>query len=357
MAINTYTIPIHGIIGEEVTINDVLLHIHKAKNCPILLLDINSAGGDVEESDKIYNALIGTQKTIITKNSGMVASAAVKLFLAGGCKANCNYNVKLGDYLIHNPWVQPEESTAQDLENMALQLREIEDNIAEFYAERTGCDVGIIKSYMVENKPLTAQQVDELGFATLVKEPVINARAYINKSKNMDNKQFEEKLTVFGALLNKLEKLFKPKGMVLQDVNGVTIDFGEAIADPSMIVVGTQNVMVDGTPANGQFVLADGTTITIENGNVTAIAPASGDNEIEDLKNQLETLKAENESLKTTNSTAVNQTETLKGEVMNLKKAYNEIKALTGNFEPKLENSPNKENQPTKFKYNGLKNK
>jgi hypothetical protein len=208
--------------------------------------------------------------------------------------------------------------------------------------------------------PMTPEQIETLGFATIVKPTNIQACAFINKKNNMDSK-LNDSLTVFGKLLDRLSKLIpQPKAMVITDVNGVNIDFGTDITDPSQIVEGVTGVTIDGQPATGNYVIANGTTITIEAGEVKAVT-AQGGSEIETLKKENEALKQQlsDASKKATDAEA--NINSLNGEVKAMALEFEKLKKMAGNYQLKSSNDPgqptgepNMQN-PQAFTYKGKK--
>ena len=95
--------------------------------------------------------------------------------------------------------------------------------------------------------------------------------------------------------------LVKPKNLIVQDVNGNELDFGESVQTPEQIAVGA-TATVGGNPANGDYAMPDGTVYVFENGTLTEIKAPESEEDMDALKTENETLKAENEALKTENN-------------------------------------------------------
>jgi ATP-dependent protease ClpP protease subunit len=297
-----YTIPVYGLIGSPespddkakyFTYNDLLLHINKAQGYDIIELDIASDGGYCDVEDKMEKILIATGKQIISKNSGNICSAASRLFTLAP-KGSRLYDPSKGIFLIHNPWGEV-EGDSSDLATASKELQSIENDYAKWYSEKTGADINVIKGFMKENIPLTPEQIESLGFATIVK-PVINAVAKLKSNYNQmeNNKEITEKLNVFEKTLNKILASFKPKSLMIADADGKELEFPE-ITTPEEITVGVK-ILENGTPANGEFLQTDGTTIVADNGAVTEVKPKA--DETQALKDENEALKAELEALK-----------------------------------------------------------
>jgi len=295
MEINsTYTLPIIGEIGKDFKYTDLLMHLNAAKNSSTIHGVIGSPGGDIEEGLKIRDGLMNSGKVIKMSNSGDVASIAVSIFLAAP-KALRKFDPSKGVFLIHLPLVQPEDLTepaytADDLDFISKSLKSYGMELAKQYVKDTGSDLEILKAFMAENKPLTPEQISGLGFAT-IEQPAFKAVALITtKKEEMENKEVIEKLKNHETLLDKIHKKLFAKNLMLQDVNGVEIDFGDAVQTPEQIVVGVE-AKVDSKPAEGDITMPDGSVLTFKAGKLETITPPS-------QPVDAEALKAENEDLK-----------------------------------------------------------
>jgi ATP-dependent Clp protease protease subunit len=279
-----YNIPIIGVIGEQFKMTDLLMHINNAKNFGALNLLIDSPGGDVDAADKMAEALVKTGKEIHATNSGDVASAASRIFCVAP-KQNRTFDPTKGQFVIHNPWANV-EGDAEYMQMAAKQLKKTEDAYTNYYSERTGCDAEIVKAFMSENTPLTSEQIESLGFATIVSH-TIKPVAFLNLNNNkMDEKQFSK----IEQMFSKVFAMFRIKALVITDVNGNEIDFG-ALNAPEEIIPGVE-ATVNGTPAEGEYVRPDGSVLKFESGKLLDIVPPAPD-EVEMLKEQIASLEAE----------------------------------------------------------------
>lgn len=153
-----------SISGNEVTVN------------------IDSPGGNEAISDKIASFLDTLGKKITTVQTGIVASAAVKIFLKGSVrKANANY-----PFLIHNTHIDPQDIPvnldANNSQALATMLQESRTSLASFYAKATGNNEQAIIAVMDQDQPMNASQALALGFATEITNE-IPILAKINMSK------------------------------------------------------------------------------------------------------------------------------------------------------------------------------
>lgn len=304
-----YNIPIYGLIGSPESkedkakyfqFTDLLMHLNNARAFDTLNLDIASDGGYVDVCDKMIDAIKGTGKFITSCNSGNVCSAASKLFTLAP-KGSRFFHSERGVFLIHNPWGTV-EGDSTELADAAKSLRSIETEYAKWYEAATGSDITIIQAFMSENIPLTPEQIESLGFATIV-QPDIKAVAKLTLKNNlMDNKEVTEKLNGFEKTLQKVLAFFKIKALMLSDANGKELEFPD-LTDVSEVAVGVK-VMENGAPANGEYPQPDGSVLKCENGILMEIIPAAGGDDLEAIKTENEALKAEIESLKAAKVTA-----------------------------------------------------
>ena len=137
--------------------------------------------------------------------------------------------------------------------------------------------------------------------------------------------------------------------MVLQDVNGTELDFGDSIQTVEQIVVGV-TATANGTAPSGEYVMEDGTVYVFENGTLSEIKAPEMD-ETAELKKQVEALTAENNALKSENETVKNQLETVKNEAKKeVDLIKNEFSVFKNQFtkEPPVQNTPENPNPPKK---------
>lgn len=354
---DTYSIPINGIIGkkpEEDQSDDkyfgmpeLLIHLKNSAKYSVLELLIDSPGGDIDEGLRMKEAIISTGKTVISKNTGDVMSMAVDLFLIPHSE-NRYFNPSKGRFLIHNPWTTAEGDSAY-LDAVSKEMKRYEKDCAKRYAEATGTDENIIGQFMAEEVYMTPEQIEQLGFAKIVR-PEIKAVAKfnINKNEKMELKQVEEKLSIIEKFMLKVETFFTPKAMVVNDVNGTELDFGSSITDVSQIVVGV-SATVAGAPAAGEFTMPDGTIYVFEGGILNEIRPAGGmDDEM--LKAENEKLKAELEALRGKNDEVEKALNAFKAEHEEAKKVIAEFKAMYKKPEIPA-NNPSNNNQDQKFSF------
>jgi vacuolar-type H+-ATPase subunit I/STV1 len=109
-------------------------------------------------------------------------------------------------------------------------------------------------------------------------------------------------LNVIEKALNSIkDKLFPAKNLVIQDVNGIEIDFGDEVETSDQIQVGS-TATVDGSPAEGEYTLSDGTVYVFEGGSITEIREPEGEEEeaeemVDELQEEVNNLTEENKEL------------------------------------------------------------
>jgi hypothetical protein len=199
--------------------------------------------------------------------------------------------------LIHNPWTcmcgddELFNKTAKELEEEKI-------NLAQLYADASGKTLDEMLSLMKEERILNSMEMQKLNFAQVREWNGKEIKPLINND-NM-NEQETKKLDGIADKLNAIkDKLFpsKPKNLVLQDVNGTEIDFGDEIETSDQIQIGS-TATVDGAAAEGEYTMSDGTVYVFEAGSVTEIREPDDeettDNSVEELQEEVNNLKEEN---------------------------------------------------------------
>tara|TARA_R110002167_G_scaffold81296_2_gene222679 strand:+ start:11900 stop:12991 length:1092 start_codon:yes stop_codon:yes gene_type:complete len=338
-------INIYGVIGQLedlapnepfTTFLDVVKQVEARKESESLNVVINSPGGLVEEGDKIYDYLKSLDKPVKTIALDECASIATKIFMAGGQR-----EIHPGtSFMIHNPWGGA-EGDADEMEYYAGELRALEKELCTFYSNETGTSKEAIKSLMKQETTLTPEEAVQLGFATSVfSREGLKAVAYSNKLKSktkmsdqITKKDFDSKLDKFMNSINKLIN-GKKKALLLQDANGVEIDFPEVMEGEVPAV--NDSAVVDGKPAEGEHTMPDGTVYVFAGGKVSEIkeatAPPADGEELATLKQENERLKAELEASNLAKTEKETELETVLEGVKAMKKDFKKLKKLSGNF-------------------------
>ena len=264
---------------------------------------INSNGGQVSEGFAIYDLLTNSGKTITTIGEGSVKSIATVVFLSGTEREL----LPNAEFLIHNPWIDPfnlpsSQLTAEDLQNIADEMKSAEDKMSQFYADKTGTDISSIQDLMKEDKNITADKALELKFATKILTPV-KAFAFAIPTKHKEENTMSKAIDAINAKVDKIFSFLKTKADAAQ-ASGSTITDGDGKTyntDNETVDVGTKVTNTDGTPAADMTItLADGTVVvTDSNGVVTSVtAPAAqAETDVEKLNAKVAELTKQNEEL------------------------------------------------------------
>lgn len=321
---------ITGLIGTMpmetgVELIDVISQVKKQPEATSFNVHINSEGGVVDTGFDIYNYLKSLNLPIKTIGSGVVASIATVVFMAGDTRVlreNTNF-------MIHLP-MGGVDGTADEIEDYAKEVRVVEDKLVKFYSEKINLDKEAVRPLLKNETWLDGVKALELGFSNQTDLPMV-AKAYLNLNTN--NMTKEDKSWIesgFEKIMNLLKT--KVSNIMLQDANGATLDFPE-IEEGQEITVGSI-ATVDGAPADGEYVLPDGKTFVFVDGELTEIIEMEEGVDSEDMQAQLDALRLENEQLKTAKLEAQTEVETQKELVVNLTKEVKEFKKqITSRFD------------------------
>lgn len=340
---NTAILKIYGDIGEvdqmmemfgmpdsSISAKTVSDFLDDHKEAKAITVKINSRGGDVQEGWAIYDLLVNSGKKIKTIGEGKVYSIATIVFMAGEEREM----MKNADGLIHNPYIPPytlaDAYESADLIKIAEGLKQEEEKILDFYAEKTGSDKAKLAEYMKEDTKLSAEDMLTLGFATKVIEPV-KAYAYvkqINKIK-MDEKAFFEKL---GSTLDKaVEKItgfsrLAAKNQDLTDMDGNVLTLEKESGDP---MVG------DVASPDGTYVMDSGKTIVVTDGVISAIEDtATPDDPMQKAQERIAELEAQVADLEAAKAEASAEKETLAAETQKAVALVEDLRKLKNEWKP-----------------------
>lgn len=334
---------ISGLIGsleteKGVELIDVITQVKKQPTATSYNVHINSEGGVVDTGFDIYNYLKNLGLPIKTIGSGLVASIATVIFMAGNERILRNGT----QFMVHLPMGGITNGTADEIEDYARETRQVEDRIVKFYSDLTNVDKETIKALLRNETWLDTSKALELGFTTNQDLPMV-AKAYFKNTNTNTNMTKEDKSWIeqkFDALLNMIKS--PVKNIVVQDANGRSVDFPD-IEEGQDIVVGSK-ATIDGTPAEGDVVMPDGRTFVFAGGELVEIREAEVEDDMEakynELKEKYDALtneKAEVENKLVESETAITN---LRNEVVAFKKQ------VTSKFEGEFKKDPKKVDEP-----------
>lgn len=140
----------------------------KLKGAGDIVLKINSPGGSVFDGIAIYNDLKAHNGNVRVEITGIAASIASIIAMAGDEIAIAEN----GMMMIHNAWTIA-AGNAEELQAQADVLSKIDGNLALTYASRKGTPgVRAIKQMMADETWMTGKEAKANGFATEILTPV-----------------------------------------------------------------------------------------------------------------------------------------------------------------------------------------
>lgn len=283
--------------------------------------NIHCPGGEVEEGLAIYDCLRTSGKNIYMNIEGSCHSMAVTLLLAAP-KENRTANPNCVA-LIHQvqSWAC---GSVEELERAAAEARTLQDKIINIYSDRTGMSKEDLQAIMDEQKERTAQELLEWGFISRVntyntnikKTNISKTQITMSKAKNLKQKASD--------FLNSLRN-FVGEAVNYEFTDGDGNVLFTTEEEDDTLVVGETKASPDGV-----FTIADGRTITIEDGVVTAIEePGSEGGEGGEGGDGGEGGEGGDENLQTENANLRTENADLKAKLV---EATNLIKELRSNI-------------------------
>lgn len=299
-----------GDVGFDITVESLIPYVNEGKE---IILD--TFGGDLWESWKIYDAIKLLNINPSIGVLGTCASSGMQILLA----TENRWASKNSRGLIHNPWTF-EVGDDNVMRNTAEQLAQEKIQLAELYSAISGDSQEEILDLMKKEIFLNSQQLLDKNF---IKEIRNNSKPII-QNKKMENTEAKKKIDSISSSLNWLKNLVSgPKNLLVQDVNGVEIDF-PTIETMEQLTVGLE-ATIDGGPATGDHVLEDGRTLVFESGELTEIKEEETNEGDEDM----DALKQENADLKTENERLTSEVEANKNALNAKQKEFDTFKSET----------------------------
>ena len=327
-----------GEIGFDITTEILLPYLQDGKE-----IVMDSFGGSLWEGWRLHDTVkaLGTNPSIGI--IGTCASAATLLLLA----TENRWSTENSRLLIHNPWA----SVVGDDDEMLSEgsnLKQEKNRIVNLYSKVSGKSVDELLALMKEERFMTSDEMLAYNFITKIRGDLsINNNNL--KNKEMNKEEIKDALAEQEKnLLGHIKSWFKgaPKAAVFQDVNGVDLDFGEAVETLEQIEVG-MTATVDGEPADGEVVLSNGYTYVFVAGEVTEIIIPEED----DLETENAALKQELEMLKAKNTLNVSEVKNLKSEIGKIRadtlKSLNKVKSDFDIFKNKFSDGAPSANVPS----------
>mgnify|MGYP003624348575 CR=1 FL=1 len=296
---------------------------------------INSGGGVVETGDDIYNYLKSLPQSVTTIGSGVVASIATVIFMAGSVR-KVTPNT---EFMIHLPTGSADYLSADQLDLYAKEIKNIENRMVKFYCQNTNLEAEAVLPLLRNETWLTNDQLKNFGF-TNSEQMLAVAKANINinpKQKTMSKKAETMLSKIFDAVVGKQ----KPTSKILYNADDQEVDFYE-LDEETMPSVGDM-ANVAGSLAEGSYVMADGQTFVFVAGALTEIVEVEEDEELtlEEAKSQLEIANATIANLEGKTATLKADLATAKSSLEEKTEIVDKITAMRSKFidskqEPKV---------------------
>jgi ATP-dependent protease ClpP protease subunit len=223
---NTLNISINDDIGSYwgATADDLAYLLSKSPDVKDIEVDINSDGGSVFQGTSIYNQLKNHPAKVTTRVTGLAASAASYVFLAGDVRI-----MNTGSFLmIHKPMAgaiaDADElrdkpmagaiADADELRDIAENLDKIQEGIIDIYEEETNLDREALSEMVNAETWIGQTEGLEMGFATEISE----------EEATVTNKyDFVEYTNKFNSDIPKeAEKFFKNRSAIQRLWNKIT---------------------------------------------------------------------------------------------------------------------------------------
>jgi len=305
-----------------------------------LVHHITTPGGDVYEGYEAYHFLRGLGKPIRTVVEGQCQSIGTLIMLAGDEVISLDPS----RLMVHEASIPPMGigGTADVLERGAIELKKINAEMAQRYAEKTGKPLEAIVELMKKETPMSAHEAKSFGFVDNVVKSLGDLKVYNNLKAVALGKDMNE-----GTGFEKLEKMFGDFFAKFSANTGAPIApkaIDLATADGKTLVVDSQDgdlvgksVTVDGAPAEGTYPLADGRSLVCVAGKVTEVKEAmtAEQKEIADLKSQLQAIQTEKQALEAAKQSSDTQLNTVKTDMEKIQTEIVALKKMTiGNPNP-----------------------
>lgn len=342
---------INGQIGSTpsekgVELIDIIQQVKAQEGSLSYRVHINSEGGVVDTGFDIFNYLKSLQVPITTVGSGLVASIATVVFMAGTTRILTSGT----QFMIHSP-IGGIDGTADEIALYAESVRDCENKLIKFYTQQTGLNSDALSPLLRNETWLTEDQATSLGFATLMNEPIL-AKAYLKINKTEINMTEKDKTWIeekFSQILNSFKK--QTVNIILQDANGMSIDFPEVAEGESPAIGAIANV--DGQPAEGEYLMPDGATYVFVGGALTEMI-VNNDNVLEDELATLRQQLAEKEAELQANVTTIAEQN---AQITNIVKEVKELKAgITSRFDGDSKKDNKKDDAITNQALSALEN-
>jgi ATP-dependent Clp protease, protease subunit len=174
-----------------------------------VVVNINSPGGDFFEGATIYNLLIEHKGHVTVNVSGLAASAASVIAMAGD-----TINIsQVGFLMIHNAWGRV-VGNRHDMIASADVFGVFDASMRDLYVARTGLESKAVEKLMDNETWLNATDAVEKGFATdIIEVKTVEKDGSDKKAKAMAKRTIEMALAKQGISKKEREDIFQMAGV------------------------------------------------------------------------------------------------------------------------------------------------
>ncbi len=195
--------------GRGTSISDVQEFIDRNRSAPVIRVQISSTGGDIWTGLAIYEALMRFPGKVHTFGSGIVASAASIIFLAGSTRELAENT----EFMIHQAWVEVAGGVSE-LANAGRSLDQVNSSMVAIIVQRTGQDKAVVKQWIDAETWFSAHDAKTFGFATLVSSAVQTMASHdVSRFVNTPLKLKQQALKRFADAIRPKPRL-SPEAMV-----------------------------------------------------------------------------------------------------------------------------------------------
>lgn len=179
-----------------------------------LVINLSSGGGEVTAASEIYTALRQMNTTVSINITGMAASAASIIAMAGDT-VNISPTAQM---MIHQASLRDVSGNKDDLTHLSNILDKTDQSIVQAYVDRTGLPVDKIVKMMADETFLTAQEAVEYGFADQI---MFTGTSTQNKVTNsLETGMFpDDVINKIGTLISVKEQVKNKKAQEVPDTN------------------------------------------------------------------------------------------------------------------------------------------
>jgi ATP-dependent Clp protease protease subunit len=260
-------------------------------------MSINSPGGSCLEGFAIYDAVRAQEGCIVTAEVIGECSSMASIILMAASVRRAHPNSRI---CIHKPRYADfytETMTEEEAKKIYNDLHDETQRLKNIYLERTTMTEEQLESLMSEDRYITAEQALEYGVITEIIQPM-------TAKKETKQHSYTMKLQALKEFAKKIGFKMEPVAMTLNTEDGSTIEIEREEGEPA-----EGDAVLSDTP-NGEYKMADGTTIVITDGVITEIRPKEEQTEEEEATEEqmeealakagerIDALTAENENLK-----------------------------------------------------------